>query len=122
MTQEYLKNITRSIYVTFRVEEYHRWPEAPDEVAFMRDLHRHVFHVRADIEVFHDDRDIEFILEKRRLQKLFDEGQNSDYRSCEMLGEEIVVDILGEHGSRLITVQVSEYGENGAVVRYNPYV
>jgi len=122
MTQEYLKDITRSIYVTFRFEGYHRWPEAPDEVAFLRDLHRHVFHVRADIEVFHDDRDIEFILEKRRLQKLFDEGQNSDYRSCEMLGEEIVVDILGEHGSRLITVEVSEDGENGAVVRYNPYV
>ena len=35
--------------------------------------HRHIFHFKVWIEVFHDDRDIEFIQFKRWLENLYKE-------------------------------------------------
>ncbi|MBM38205.1 MAG: hypothetical protein CMO97_03945, partial [Woeseia sp.] len=61
----------RMIWVTFRREGIHKYPAAltdpklntNDEydVSFLGYPHRHIFHFRVAIEVFHNDRDIEFI-------------------------------------------------------------
>ena len=59
------------IFVTFQKEGIHRYPDAPEGVEFLRHPHRHMFHFRVEIEVFHDDRDIEFILFKRELEALY---------------------------------------------------
>jgi hypothetical protein len=56
------------IEVTWQFEGLHCWPSAPDEVAFLRSPHRHIFHCRARLEVFHQDREVEFILLKRNLE------------------------------------------------------
>lgn len=108
------------IKVSFQFEGFHKRPKAPEEVKFLRDLHRHMFHVKATIEVNHDDRDLEFILVKRHLesqvQNMFEEI--GEYRSCEMMASWYVQHILKHYdlGERYVSVEVSEDGENWGIV------
>lgn len=111
---------SRKIYVTFQKEGLHKYPSAPDAVAFLRDLHRHIFHFRVVLEVFHNDRDVEFILFKRELESLYAGGAlELNYKSCEMLAEDLIGYISQKYPGRDITVEVSEDGENGAILVYD---
>jgi len=109
----------RTIFVTFQKEGLHRYPAAPDGVEFLRNTHRHIFHFRVTIDVFHNDRDIEFILFKRELESLYGNGTlEMDYKSCEMLAEDLIDYISKKYPGRKITVEVSEDGENGATLSF----
>ena len=46
---------------------FHQYKDAPDQVAFLKNLHRHDFIVEAKIEVKHDDRELEFFIEQSAL-------------------------------------------------------
>jgi len=48
------------IQVTFPIIGYHQWPDAPDLRAYLRNSHRHRFIITTAIEVFEEDREIEF--------------------------------------------------------------
>lgn len=110
---------SRSIFVQFTKEGIHRYPDAPEGVEFLKNPHRHIFHFRVTIEVFHNDRDVEFILFKRELENLYKEATlEVDYKSCEMLAEDLITYISSKYTGRNITVEVSEDGENGATLRY----
>ena len=109
----------RSIWVTFRKEGIHSYPDAPPGVEFLKHPHRHIFHFHVEVEVFHDDRDIEFILFKRELELQFDGGM-MDHKSCEMLAVEVIQYVSKEYPGRKITATVSEDGENGGTVRFTP--
>ena len=105
----------RSIWVTFQKEGIHQYPAAPEGVEFLMHPHRHIFHFRVDIEVFHDDRDIEFILFKRELEKLYEGGVlDMNHKSCEMLADDLAGYIQDKYPDRELTIEVSEDGENGA--------
>ena len=107
----------KTIWVSFQKEGIHQYPAAPDEVAFLRHPHRHMFHFRVEIEVFHDDRDIEFIMFKRELETLYGRGAlELDYKSCEMLASDLEQYILTNYPGRCYNVNVSEDNENGAVL------
>jgi hypothetical protein len=109
----------RSIWVTFQKEGIHQYPAAPEGVEFLKYPHRHIFHYRVRIEVFHDDRDIEFILFKRELEQLYDVGAlDMNYKSCEMLADDLASYIQAEYPGRELTIEVSEDGENGAMNDY----
>ncbi len=116
--------INRSIYATFQKEGIHRYPAAETEpqladVSFLAFPHRHIFYFRADIEVFHNDRDLEFILFKRELEGLYAETTlQIDFKSCEMLAEDLIDYISKKYPGRKIKVEVSEDGENGATLSY----
>ena len=111
--------LKRYVYASFNFEGFHCWPDAPEEVDFLRHRHRHLFHVKAVLEVQHNDRDVEFILLKRRLRASVAtfQAMASDVEtwSCERWAEEL----LKEHG--LSMVDVSEDGENGAIVHVAGY-
>ncbi|MCK5019409.1 MAG: hypothetical protein KAS32_20290, partial [Candidatus Peribacteraceae bacterium] len=64
-------NITSTeVYCTLQVEGTHSWPACPyEEVAYLRDDHRHIFHIKAHMQVNHDDRDVEFIILKHQIQE-----------------------------------------------------
>lgn len=112
---------SRTIFVTFQKEGIHRYPDAPAGVEFLQHPHRHIFHFRVTVEVFHNDRDIEFILFKRELEGLY--GNNTlqmDFKSCEMLAEDLIGYISKKYPRRAIQVEVSEDGENGATLGYIP--
>lgn len=109
----------RQIFVTFQKEGIHRYPDAPEGVEFLRSPHRHIFHFRVDVDVFHNDRDIEFILFKRELEALYSaQTLQVDHKSCEMLAEDLIDYISKKYPGRKISVEVSEDGENGATLYY----
>lgn len=120
----------RMIFVTFQKEGIHKYPAAATDpslatgdeydVSFLATPHRHIFHFNVAIEVFHSDRDIEFIQFKRWLLNLYSTGTlQLDYKSCEMLSDDLYEQIAYRYPDRAIEITVSEDGENGATIYYN---
>lgn len=108
------------IWVTFQKEGIHKYPDAPEGVEFLKYPHRHMFKFRVAIQVFHDDRELEFILFKRELEALYaDETLQLDYKSCEMMAEDLAKYIISQYPHRHLVVEVSEDGENGCQVTYD---
>ena len=127
--KEKLNQSSKMIWVTFRKEGIHKYPAAltdPNlatgdeyDVSFLGYTHRHIFHFRVAIEVFHDDRDIEFIQFKRWLENLYGKGTlELDYKSCEMIGADLYQQINSRYPNREVTIDVSEDGENGATMTW----
>ena len=122
----------RQIWVTFRKEGIHCYPAAATDpklntageydVSFLANPHRHIFHFRVSIDVFHNDRDIEFIQFKRWLESLYN-GSNTvlelNYKSCEMIADDLYIQIAGRYPNRNVVIEVSEDGENGCSISYN---
>lgn len=124
----------RSIWVTFRKEGIHMYPgadsdsklatESWDDVSFLGVPHRHIFHFRVCIEVFHNDRDIEFIQFKRWLERLYQEVDSSssilnlNHKSCEMIADDLYAEINKKYPNRFVEIDVSEDGENGCSIFY----
>ena len=126
-----LKVAQRQIWVTFQKEGIHLYPAAKDDpalatgdeydVSFLGYAHRHIFHFKVAIDVFHDDRDIEFIQFKRWLERLYSEGTLVlNHKSCEMIAEELANTIHAKYPNRSITITVAEDNENGATLTFNP--
>lgn len=124
-----LKKTTNMIYVKFTKEGIHKYPAALndpnlatgdwDDVSFLGYPHRHIFHFTVGIEVFHDDRDIEFIQFKRWLERLYAmDTLQLDYKSCEMISDELAAQINARYPERKIIIDVSEDGENGSISEY----
>ena len=123
-------NAKRMIWVTFQKEGIHKYPGADTDpklatgdeydVSFLGYPHRHIFHFKVAIQVFHNDRDIEFIQFKRWLENSFRDGvMQLDHKSCEMISDELYLLIANRYPDRDIEITVSEDGENGATIYYN---
>lgn len=115
----------REVFVTFQKEGLHKYPAAGtdpnlSDVSFLQYPHRHIFHFKVTVQVFHDDRDIEFILLKRQCEKWLGEGYlELDFKSCEMISDELYQLLVDEYGdNRYYTIEVSEDNENGSVTYY----
>ena len=90
------------------------------DVSFLGYPHRHIFHFRVAIMVTHNDRDIEFIQFKRWLEKLYAEKTlELDYKSCEMMSDDLFDKISEKYPGRGVKIEVSEDGENGALIEYD---
>ena len=104
------------IYVQTRFEAIHCWPSCPfEEVSFLRNPHRHEFWVKAKIPVTHTDRDVEFIMAKRKLDALVSElfhGRDLGATSCEMMCQLIIEATI----LPITSISVFEDGENGAEI------
>jgi hypothetical protein len=120
----------RTIFVRFQKEGIHKYPAAATDpnlatgdeydVSFLATPHRHIFHFEVTIEVFHNDRDIEFIQFKRWLENRYSQGILAlDYKSCEMISDDLYEVIATRYPNRSITITVSEDNENGATIHYN---
>ena len=108
------------IWVTFQKEGIHKYPQALtdpnlEDVKFLGYPHRHIFHFRVDIEVHHDDRELEFILFKRELENLYSEegAMTLNYQSCEMIARELAKYIHTKYPNRALIISVAEDNENG---------
>ena len=113
----------KTIWVTFKKEGIHKYPAALEDpnladVSFLGYPHRHMFHFKVWIEVFHDDRDIEFIQFKRWLESLYQGTLELDYKSCEMIADELADQIQIKYPGRQVRIEVSEDGENGCDINY----
>jgi hypothetical protein len=121
----------RQIWVTWQKEGIHKYPAAATDpalatgdeydVSFLASPHRHMFHFRVWIDVFHNDRDLEFIQFKRWCESLYS-GHGAvlslDYKSCEMMADDLYIQIASRYPGRVVHIEVSEDGENGALIKY----
>ena len=120
-----IKTSQKKIWVTFQREGIHCFPAAAEDpkladVAFLASPHRHIFHFRVAIDVFHDDRELEFIQFKRWLESLYvNTVLQLDYKSCEMIADDLYTQIAAKYPNRDVWIEVSEDGENGCYVEYN---
>ena len=139
VTDRIMNAAQRQIWVTFQKEGIHCYPAAATDpklntageydVSFLANPHRHMFHFRVWIDVFHNDRDIEFIQFKRWLESLYNwntSNNNSqgsvlelNFKSCEMLADDLYTQISAQYPNRAVTIDVSEDGENGCTISYN---
>ena len=124
-----MQHAQRKIWVTFQKEGMHRYPAAATDpalatgdeydVSFLANPHRHMFHFRVWADVIHNDRDIEFIQFKRWLENLYKDGTlQLDYKSCEMMADDLYIQIASRYPNRAVWIEVSEDGENGALIKY----
>ena len=135
-TDRIMDKALRMIWVTFQREGIHCYPAALTDpllatgdyydVSFLGHPHRHIFHFRVSIDVFHNDRDIEFIQFKRWLENLYSSNNSNnssilelDWKSCEMIADELYIHIADRYPGRSVTIEVSEDGENGCSITYN---
>lgn len=108
----------RYIYITTQFEGLHRYENAPEEVSFLRNYHRHLFKIRLQVEVEHNERDIEFIMLKHAVdnyifQTYMDMKVNA---SCETIAETLIDYVKLHYPNRKVICEVSEDGENGAIL------
>jgi hypothetical protein len=119
----------RKIWVTFRREGIHRYPAAATDpqlctageydVSFLANAHRHIFHFKIWIDVFHNDRDIEFIQFKRWLESLYSKDiLELDFKSCEMIADDLYIQVASRYPGRAVWIEVAEDGENGCLIKY----
>ena len=119
----------KMIWTTFQKEGMHKYPAAltdpalatGDEydVSFLGYPHRHIFHFKVWIGVEHSDRDIEFIQFKRWLLNLYKDSILAlDYKSCEMISDDLYEVISKKYPNREVWIEVSEDGENGSFIKY----
>jgi hypothetical protein len=124
----------RQIWVTFAREGIHQYPAALTDpqlatgdyydVSFLGYPHRHIFHFRISIDVYHNDRDIEFIQFKRWLESLYSGNKATlqlNHKSCEMIADDLYIQIANRYPGRNVTISVSEDGENGCTITYNTH-
>jgi hypothetical protein len=112
------------IWVTFQKEGIHCYPAAASDpkladVSFLGTPHRHIFHFKVYIEVFHDDRDLEFIQFKRWLEQCYNNGTlELNHKSCEMIARDLHATIIARYPIREVWIDVSEDNENGCFIKF----
>ena len=128
MMQEQIHNIkrqeSRMIWVTFQKVGYHYYPAAADEpnladVCYLGNKHRHLFKFKVQIEIFHGDREIEFHQFLNYCESLFESQVDIDYKSVEMLSDDLYVAIAEKYPMRNMVIDISEDGECGCSISYN---
>ena len=97
------------------VNGFHFWKEAPPEVVFLRNKHRHLFQIRCYLSVEDLNREREIFIEQARLkafltEKYGDEPHDFGAMSCEMIAKEILNAMNAE------SVEVLEDGLGGAKI------
>jgi len=104
-----------SIWVTGSIVGWHKWKEAPPEVGYLRNLHRHKFNWRAEVFVSpNKDRQLEFHLVQQAIAHHANAMDNFNFGSCESIANAIS-DIIWKHvGHFNHNVTVDEDNECGA--------
>jgi len=104
----------RTVTVGFKYELLHCWPDAPESESWLRHPHLHEFRMVAEIEVEHNDREIEFFalraeMEWERVRLFGTRGNETKPNlSCEMMAESMVDFLRKNYPGRNIEVSVWE--------------
>lgn len=114
--------LTTKIFITSQVPGLHYWPQAQEKSKnhkYLSSPHRHLFHIKVTKYVYHNNRDIEFLDLKDQLANVLTQvwpcainTYTHDFgaMSCEMIADRLLYMLNADE------VEVSEDGENGAVV------
>jgi hypothetical protein len=115
----------RKIWVTFQRAGFHRYPAASEDsklsdVSYLGSRHRHLFKFKVEIEIFHNDRELEFHQVLNYCESLYkDNHLEIDYKSVEMLADDLYLQLANRYPGRFMAIEVSEDGECGCRIEYN---
>ncbi len=105
-----------TVIVSHQVPGFHHWPGAPDDVAYLRYMHRHLFLIVVGWKVSHDNRDVEFHTAQDWIRKEYPTPTNFGSRSCEQLAKELGTKLIEAGLPAPTFVEFWEDGEFGARV------
>lgn len=119
-----LASAKRWVYVTFQKAGFHRYPDADTnpvlaDVAYLGQKHRHLFKFNVQIAVVHNDRDLEFHQVLNYCESLFAGTLDIDFKSVEMLADDLYIQLIEKYPNRDMKIGVSEDGECGCLIEYN---
>lgn len=112
------------IFITTQKAMMHYYPTPPADVRFLQNTHRHLFKFKVWIEVFHNERDLEFFLFQNFVEQVITNisKMGAQAHSCEAISDLLFVEIAGNYCTtdrpRKIRIEVSEDGENGSYKEY----
>lgn len=115
---------SRWIWVTFQRAGFHYYPQAAadpslQDVSYLANRHRHLFKFKVKIEVFHDDRELEFHQFLNFCESLFETNViDINHKSVEMLADDVAAEVVKRYPNRNLSLEVSEDGECGCVIEY----
>jgi hypothetical protein len=118
-----IQHARRWIWVTFQKAGFHKYPAAENDpkltdVNYLANRHRHLFKFRVEIEVFHNDRDLEFHQVLNYCESLYQNNLDIDYKSVEMLSNDLYIQLASKYPGRKMQIEVSEDGECGCRIYY----
>lgn len=106
--------------VRFQKIGFHKYPDAPEEVAYLRNKHRHIFFVEVWVEQKHNERDVEYHILKNQCLKMWDKlfpDPNMGSTSCETMATNLWYELEPFfHSERQLKVSVFEDNECGAMI------
>lgn len=82
-----------SIGITINRLGYHRWPEAPEELAYLRTRHQHNFEYTLQLQVSSQARELEFHTLRSTLDAYVVEDWGT--RSCEEIAQHLLTELSG---------------------------
>ena len=104
----------KSIIVKTTFQGFHRYKDAPEEVKFLKDWHRHLFYVEVWFKVEGDNREIEFFIVKKIIDNYLNNYRDKQFEySCEQIAEKILNYFKVDNCYK---VRVFEDNENGSEV------
>ena len=112
---------TKENFIVVRTikEGFHRWDDAPEHCSFLRNNHRHLFHIEVQIRVTELNRELEFFDVKREVdiwaKDFYKEGSNF---SCEMMCQDLYNHLNIFYGN-ISQISIFEDNENGAVIKFD---
>lgn len=118
-------NAKRWIWVTFQKAGFHKYIAAESDpiladVSYLGNRHRHLFKFNVQIEIFHNDRELEFHQVLNYCESLFaTQTIDIDFKSVEMLADDLYVQLASKYPGRDMKIDISEDGECGCVIEYN---
>lgn len=124
-TERIMAAADRKIWVTFQRVGFHRYPLAGEDpklsdVQYLASKHRHLFKFKVEIEIFHNDRELEFHQVLNYCESLFETKQiDIDFKSVEMLADDLYIQLTNKYPGRFMAIEVSEDGECGCRIEYH---
>lgn len=109
-----------SVWITFRAERIHSWPDAPPDTlhVHLKNNHRHLFHVRVEARTTDPRREVSFERLRFHSMRSWNEAiPMISTLSCEEMAMRLgqgIVDRTRNEGIDLFRIDVSEDGESGA--------
>jgi len=106
--------------VRFQKIGFHKYPDAPEEVSYLREKHRHIFFIEVWVEQKHNNRDIEYHILKKQCISEWDmlfRKEDMESASCEKMATDLWYDLAQDFNyERQLKVSVFEDNENGAMI------
>ena len=110
----------KKIYIKVKnqFDDLHCYPNAPEQVNYLRNLHRHTFMLTSTIQVFHEDRELEFYMVKDFIDTIIHSLKTIQIsKSCENIASFVLTELKNKYGNnRYYKVTCSEDGWNEAII------